>query len=182
MASLSEIARSPHEALKNLERSLGVEEGTLMREMQQFADGIGDWTRHIPYTLASTYYDNPGTRDSYQPHVDGCDYCQRLLELLHATDVQAAAFSADAVRMRAPVPGLRRRCSLLVLAAIAASVLITSVVSLYVVPRLQSAGLLPSPTSRATELPQDQCRGQSDLSQHATACSTDNPQSLSTPK
>ena len=150
MASLNEIARSPHEALKDFERSLGVEEGTLMREMQQFADGIGDWTQYIPYTLAAIYYDSPHTRDFYQPHVDGCDYCQRLLESQQAMDIQAAAFAGDAARMRTPVPGLRRRGSLSVLAATAASVLITSAASLYVVPRLQSAGLLPSRASSAT--------------------------------
>ena len=57
---------------------------------------------------------------------------------------------------------------------IAASVLITSATSLYVVPRLQSPGWLPPPTSGATELPRDQCRDQSDISQRATDCSADN--------
>jgi hypothetical protein len=150
MTSLSEIARNPPKALKDLEKSLGVEEGTLMREMQEFADEIGDWTQHIPYTLAATYYDSPRVRESYQPHVDSCAYCQRLLESLHPTDIASVEFARSAIRTQPPVPGTPKR--VVSYAAVAASVLATAAASLFVVPRLQSAGLLPAPGSGSVEV------------------------------
>lgn len=72
---------------------VGVGEGTLVREMQQFADRISDWTQHIPSSLAATYYDSPPARDFYEPHLNGCGYWQQLLESLHATDIQVSEFT-----------------------------------------------------------------------------------------
>jgi len=142
MTSISEIARDPHKALKSLEKDLGVREGTLMREMQELADEIGDWTQHIPYTLAAGYYDEPATRERYQTHVDGCDYCQHLLESLHPSDLQATEFARSAACATPSTRG-RRRASLSLPFAMVASALIAAVASFFAIPKLQTRGILP---------------------------------------
>jgi hypothetical protein len=151
MTSLSEIARDPHKALKNLEKSLGVGEGTLMREMQQLADEIGDWTQHIPYTLAAGYYDDGKVRERYQPHVDGCAYCQRLLESLHPTDLQAAAFVRDATRANRREPSRFWRGRSFPIAVVV-STLATAFASLFFVPQLQSAGVIKTPGDASSRM------------------------------
>lgn len=144
MTSISEIARDPRKALKDLEKGLGVGEGTLMREMQALADEIGDWTQHIPYTLAAGYYDSPTSQERFRSHVDGCTYCQHLLESLHPTNLDTVAFVREATRAVPPEPSRHRPARSLSL-AIAASILVTALASLLVVPGLQSAGLLHNP-------------------------------------
>jgi len=144
MTSISEIAQDPRKALKKLEKELRVREGTLMREMQEHADGIGDWTEHIPYNLAVGYYESSTTRQRYASHVDRCRYCQRLLESLHPTDLQASAFLREAVRTR-PLGHTRRKPGYPIAGAVAASVIVTALASLLAVPKLQSLGVLHTP-------------------------------------
>lgn len=146
MTSISEIARDPRKALKDLEKDLEKEEGTLMRDMQRMADEIGDWTQHIPYTLAAGYYESVTTRERYQPHVDECAYCQQLLESLHPTDLQTTEFTKSAVR--AASPGTRSRSTPSGALKIVASVLITFAASLLIVPQLEKTGLLHGHTAR----------------------------------
>ena len=98
MATLRQIAKDPRKALADLEKELGVRPGDLVREMDHFAQETGDWTEHIPYGLAAEYYDSPKAQAQFQSHVDGCGYCQRLLETVHPSDVQAEDFAKAAVR------------------------------------------------------------------------------------
>jgi hypothetical protein len=98
MTTLRQIAQNPRKALSDLEKDLGVGPGSLIREMDHFAEDAGDWADHLPYGLAGQYYDAPKIRAVYATHVDGCSTCQRLLETLHPSDLQAADFAQTAVR------------------------------------------------------------------------------------
>jgi hypothetical protein len=98
MTTLRQIARDPRKALADLEKELGVGPGVLVREMDRFAEEAGDWADHLPYGLAGQYYDSPKVQAAYASHVDGCPTCQRLLDTLHPSDIQAADFAEAAVR------------------------------------------------------------------------------------
>ena len=135
MTTISEIAKDPRKALKDLEKDLGVGEGTLLREMQQLADEIGDWAQHIPYTVAARYYDSRKAQALYQPHVDECAHCQRMLESLHPTELQSAAFVREAVRAQAQKAPRRVRAAWLPVTAVA-SMLVTGLPSLLILPQL----------------------------------------------
>ena len=150
MTSISEIARDPRKAMENLEKSLGVGRGTLIREMQQLADEIGDWTQHIPYDLAASYYDSSTARERYRCHVDGCTYCQSLLESLHPTGLQTTLFVREAVRARSQHRPRRTQWRPIAIAA-SVSFLLAGLASLFVVPTLQTAGILDIPAGARSE-------------------------------
>lgn len=146
MTSISEIAQDPHKALKNLEKELRLQEGTLLREMREHADGLGDWTEHIPYNLAAGYYESSTTRQRYELHVDGCRYCQRLLDSLHPTELQASAFLKEAVRTR-PLGHSGQKQSYPLARGIASAVIVTALAAVLAVLKLQSWGVLHTPAN-----------------------------------
>ncbi len=149
MATLRQIAHDPHKALRDLEKELGANPGDLLRDMNRVAEVGGDWRNHLPYQSAVSYYEDPAVRPQYQGHVDSCEYCQKLLQTLHPSDVQAKDFGAQAARERRgtqPASGWRRVPAYSLPLSIAASILLT----VLAVPHLQAAGVLPSP-ARAKE-------------------------------
>jgi hypothetical protein len=81
-------------------------------------------------------------------------FCLTTILSSQPIDIQATAFTGAAVRTR-PLPLVSEPLPrfLSVPAAIATSVLITAAASLYLVPRLHSAGLLPAPISAVAKLP-----------------------------
>src|SRR5262249_52375638 len=101
MTSKREIAGDPHKALTALEKRLGVEPGTLLREMDRLGEPNEDWTQHLPYGVAGAYYDDAATRAPYEAHVEGCAYCQELLQTLHPTSLQVDEFTKSAKQYRA---------------------------------------------------------------------------------
>jgi hypothetical protein len=107
MSTLRQIAKDPRKALSDLEKDLGVGPGDLIREMDDFSEEAGDWASHLPYDLAGQYYDSPKVQAVYAAHVDGCRTCQRLLETLHPSDIQAADFAQAAVRVQSNGSGLQ---------------------------------------------------------------------------
>jgi hypothetical protein len=144
LATISKIAENPSKALGELEKELGVEPGALLREMEQFSEQVGDWTQHLPYGLAVCYYNDRKVQVQYEPHVDDCGYCQRLLDTLHPSKVQAKDFAKSAVRAQPRKQhgskfgryGLPVACAALVVALASAA---------FAVPALQLAGFLPIP-------------------------------------
>jgi hypothetical protein len=145
MTTISQIAADPHKALNNLEKDLGVAPGTLLREMDQRAKEIGDdWTQHLPYTIAATYYDRPETQAQCKAHVDDCAYCQRLLESLHPTDLKIKEFAAQAARAQ---PGRARRLlpAYWVPTTAAASFAVAGLAAFFALPQLELAGLIHTP-------------------------------------
>jgi hypothetical protein len=91
MSTLSEFARDPRKAMADLEKKFGVEPGGLLREMDELAAEIGDWRDHLPFDVACSYYDSAKARAPFQQHVNGCNYCKRLLEAVHPTSAPATA-------------------------------------------------------------------------------------------
>lgn len=99
MTTLRQIAQDPGKALKELEIQLGANPGDLLKDMERLSPPGEDWSKHLPYRRAVSYYEDDQARTSYQPHVDGCEYCKTLLETLHPTTLEAAEFASKAKRM-----------------------------------------------------------------------------------
>ena len=144
VTSIRDIAKDPHKALRDLEKDLGVGDGTLLKEMQEAAEAIGDWTQHIPYAAAADYYESAKAKALYQNHIDQCAYCQGLIETLHPTELDARRFAQDAVRAQSTHPTEKSLGMGIPFTAVA-SVLLTALASLFVVPTLQTAGILSAP-------------------------------------
>ena len=66
---------------EDLEPALDEAEG--LAAMADMADAAGGWRGHIPYTAARGYGDDAELRAQYELHVDGCKYCQRMVDALN---------------------------------------------------------------------------------------------------
>lgn len=148
MPHIKQIAQDPRKALNDLEKELGAERGALLREMNRLAGKDDDWTKHLPYLIAESYYEDEALRARYEEHVDSCEYCKVLLQTLHPPDPQVVDFAREAaareaaVARPARVPSARRSLpAYWVPLAMAASVTIT----VFAVPQLQREGVLSSP-------------------------------------
>src|SRR5688500_11321519 len=98
MPTLREMSVDPRKALSELEKTLGVGAGGLLRDMENLAPPGEDWGRHLSYKAALSYYDDDQVRWANEGHVDRCDYCTSLLDSLHPTSVDAASFATEAGR------------------------------------------------------------------------------------
>lgn len=96
MSNIRQIARDPHKALKDLEKELGIEPGSLLRDMDQLAGKGDDWKNHLPYLVAESYYEDDVARAQYEGHVNSCEYCKALLQTLHPSDPQVRDFAEQA--------------------------------------------------------------------------------------
>jgi hypothetical protein len=84
MTKMRHIAQDPHEALKDLEKELGAKPGELLEEMDAVGAPGDDWSQHLPFRAAVSYYDDRKVEAQYKEHVEECHYCQSLLETLHS--------------------------------------------------------------------------------------------------
>lgn len=98
MVTLNKVIRDPHKSLNELEKELGAQPGELLREMNGLAEEAGDWARHLPSGLSEDYFENLETQRAYGVHVNGCAYCQRLLDSLQPLDLQTQLFVTQARR------------------------------------------------------------------------------------
>ncbi len=64
-------------------------EDALLVEMEELATSVS-WHGHLPYEAALHFHDQSEIREIYRSHVDDCDYCQRLINVLHPADRNAA--------------------------------------------------------------------------------------------
>src|SRR5688572_24057912 len=101
MTTIKQIAQDPRNALRELEIRLGAEPGDLLKDMERLSPPGEEWGKHLPYRMATSYYDDEKAQTLYQPHVDECDYCKTLLETLHPTSLDATEFASKAKRMHA---------------------------------------------------------------------------------
>jgi hypothetical protein len=62
------------------------DEAAALAEMDALAEKAEDWRDHIPYPAALNYHEDPELLAQYEPHVDSCAYCQRLIDALHPSD------------------------------------------------------------------------------------------------
>ena len=142
MGTLSSLVRDPSKSLMDIEEKLGGGPGSLLREMRDPGGDGDEWKAHLPSTLAATYFEDPEVRKQFQAHVDGCEYCQGLLDAMHPSNVESALFANHAAR----VPHKHAtKVWPVALAAALAAVVVTGLASLIAVPKLQMAGLVDTP-------------------------------------
>lgn len=106
--TLDDIARDPHQAMRDLEKKFGAQPGELLAEMRAFGDGTDDWTQHLPFTTAQKYYSNKKLRQAHEAHVGRCTLCQSLLDSLHPDHDDSAALAAEAARTNSQGAMMRR--------------------------------------------------------------------------
>ena len=133
--------------MEDLEKGLRVRPGSLVREVDHWAEEGGDWTEHLPYGFAAEYYESPKTQAQFRAHVDECSYCQRLLETLHPSDVDARDFARVAASAQ-PKRGSRFG-KLAIGSAAATGGVLMFFVAVLAIPTLQRKGWI-SLTSRET--------------------------------
>lgn len=57
-----------------------------LAEMAELNAAAGDWKEHLPYQASISYFDDDSVRHRFEAHVDGCDFCQRLLDTLNPSN------------------------------------------------------------------------------------------------
>ena len=62
------------------------DEAAALDAIEAMADEAGDWRGHIPYAAARSYRDDADIRARYEPHLDGCTLCRRMLDALNPTE------------------------------------------------------------------------------------------------
>ena len=66
----------------------GFDEAAALKAMEAMTDEVGksDWQGHIPYSAAIGYLNDVELVGQYESHVDGCDYCRRLIDALNPSE------------------------------------------------------------------------------------------------
>ena len=62
------------------------DEAAALAAIEAMAEEAGDWRGHIPYAAARSYRDDPDIPAQYEPHLDGCTLCRRMLDALNPTE------------------------------------------------------------------------------------------------
>jgi hypothetical protein len=134
------IAENPCKSLAELEKELGVAPGDLQREMSDLAEEAGDWSVHVPFTVAESYFQDQGIRAQFQEHVDSCNYCKRLIDTLQPADpVEASQFGRAAAQTYREERRRRARFAVAVTGTATVSIVLTLVVLQFLPDRMVSA-------------------------------------------
>jgi len=72
--------------LQNADREAALDKEAILADMDAIADEIGDWKDHIPYEAAIEIYSDDAVREMYSEHLDGCQYCQEMVETLNPSE------------------------------------------------------------------------------------------------
>ena len=62
------------------------DETTALAAIEAMAKEAGDWRGHIPYAATRSYRDNADIRERYEPHLDRCILCRRMIDALNPTE------------------------------------------------------------------------------------------------
>ena len=68
---------------KDLETAF--DEAAALDAIEAMAEEAGDWRGHIPYAAVRSYRDDPDIRARYEPHLDGCTHCRRMIDAQNPT-------------------------------------------------------------------------------------------------
>lgn len=72
--------------LQNVDQEEGLDKEAILADMDAIADEMGDWKDHVPYEAAIEFYSDDAIREMYSDHLDGCQYCQEMLETLNPSE------------------------------------------------------------------------------------------------
>lgn len=92
MVDINRLADDSSKVIQEIAESYDFNVTDALEEMSTLANESDDWRKHLPYQAAISYFDDNLVRIKFIGHVDSCNYCQALLDSLHAPNESFSAF------------------------------------------------------------------------------------------